>query len=541
MRKEEGGMKIFARRQITFYFVALVFLLFTLLAPLAADDIDDDPTLAYDEEFRPFSQSPFPQSPSTTTPSATTPSGGSAPASSNQVAPPTQTPVSTPAPVAPVAPAARTLEEQRLDTLRFGTETEVAALIQTLRNEKVSYLDDELIRIARTTRNRSILSGIMGFFGDMEKTGLEERAIRAITDRDEEANDTVLAAVDYLGKVKAGTAVDSLEELIVAGEARFLNSAIRALGRLRGDPYQNEDGEVMELTDRTALFLLDYYNNRGPNDENRREIVVALGETGSKEALSFLSGLVKNTNERATLRMAALEALSKVSSDEGLDAVIEAVSSTDPNIRSSAVAALGPYSGELVDNAILEAFRDSYFRTRIGAATAAGQRRLESAVPYLRYRAENDEVPQVRDEAIKALGAINNAEAMGVLDMLFAEKKNSDRVRIAAAEMLLQNNSAQYGSRVLLEMEDAQTRNQTALYNGFVRIMSAAKGPGLEGIAARFLSRGGVIERSLGLDLVLNNELRVLENEVRALMDERAYGASIARKAQSTLEKLGIL
>jgi HEAT repeat protein len=297
----------------------------------------------------------------------------------------------------------------------------------------------------------------------------------------------------------------------------------------------------MELTDRTAALLLDYYNNRSPGDETRREIVVALGETGSKEAVSFLSTLARNTGERAPLRMAALEALSKVSNNEGLDAVIEAVSSTDPNIRSSAVAALGPFSGEAVDNAILDAFRDSFFRTRIGAATAAGQRRLESAVPYLRYRAENDEVPQVRDEAIKALGAINNAEAMGILDMLFTERKNSDRVRIAAAEMLLQNNSAQYGSRVLLEMEDAQARNQTALYNGFVRVMSVAKGPGLEGIAARFLSRGGVIERSLGLDLVLNNELRSLVNEVRALMDERAYGASIARKAQSTLEKLGIL
>jgi HEAT repeat protein len=442
--------------------------------------------------------------------------------------------------VSPVAPAARTLEEQRLDTLRFGTETEVAALIQTLRNEKVSYLDDELIRIARATRNRSILSGILGFFGETEKSGLEERAIRAITERDEEANETVLAAVDYLGKVKAGDAVDCLEELIIAGEARFLNNAIRALGRLEGgDSYQSPDG--VELTDRTAAFLLDYYHNRGPGDETRREIVVALGETGSKEAVSFLSALAKNTSERAALRMAALEALSKVSSDEGLDAVIEAVSSSDPNIRSSAVAALGPYSGELVDNTILEAFRDSYYRTRIGAATAAGQRRLESAVPYLRYRAENDEVPQVRDEAIKALGAINNAEAMGILDMLFSERRNSDRVRIAAAEMLLQNNSAQYGSRVLQEMEDAQTRNQTALYNGFVRVMSAAKGPGLEGIAARFLTRGGVIERSLGLDLVLNNELRSLANEVRVLLDERAYGASIARKAQSTLEKLGIL
>jgi HEAT repeat protein len=525
MRNEEGGMKILARRHITYYFVALLLLFFALLAPLAADDETGDPTLAYDEEFRPPAQNT---------------SGGS-----DQAVP---TPTSNPAPVtvsAPpilVAPAARTLEEQRLDTLRFGTETEVAALIQTLRNEKVSYLDDELIKIARSTRNRSILTGILGFFGETEKTGLEERAIRAITERDEEANETVLAAVDYLGKVKAGAAVDCLEELIIAGEARFLNNAIRALGRLRGgDSYQSPDGEAMEITDRTAAFLLDYYHNRGPGDETRREIVVALGETGSKEAVSFLSTLAKNTSERAALRMAALEALSKVSNDDGLDAIIEAVSSTDPNIRSSAVAALGPFSGELVDNAILEAFRDSYYRTRIGAATAAGQRRLESAVPYLRYRAENDEVPQVRDEAIKALGAINNAEAMGILDMLFSERRNSDRVRIAAAEMLLQNNSAQYGSRVLLEMEDAQSRNQTALYNGFVRVMSAAKGPGLEGIAARFLTRGGVIERSLGLDLVLNNELRSLQNEVRILMDERAYGASIARKAQSTLEKLGVL
>ena len=526
MRNEEGGKRL---SKNCFWAIPLL-LFFALLVPLAADDIADDPTLAYDEDFRPPTQNTSVGSDQAVPPA---PAAVSAPTSN-------PLPAVTPA-VSPVAPAARTVEEQRLDTLRFGTETEVAALIQTLRNEKVSYLDDELIKIARTTRNRSILSGIMGFFAETEKTGLEERAIRAITERDEEANETVIAAVDYLGKVKAGEAVDCLEELIIAGEARFLNNAIRALGRLQGDSSQGPDGEPMELTDRTAAFLLDYYHNRGPGDETRREIVVALGETGSKEAVSFLSALAKNTSERAALRMAALEALSKVSSDEGLDAVIEAVSSTDPNIRSSAVAALGPYSGEQVDNAILEAFRDSYYRTRIGAVTAAGQRRLESAVPYLRYRAENDEVPQVRDEAIKALGAINNAEAMGILDMLFSERRNSDRVRIAAAEMLLQNNSAQYGSRVMLEMEDAQSRNQTALYNGFVRVMSVAKGPGLEGIAARFLSRGGVIERSLGLDLVLNNELRSLVNEVRVLMDERAYGASIARKAQSTLEKLGIL
>ena len=39
-------------------------------------------------------------------------------------------------------PALITTEEQRLRTLQFGTETEIAGLIQVLKNEKVSYLDE---------------------------------------------------------------------------------------------------------------------------------------------------------------------------------------------------------------------------------------------------------------------------------------------------------------------------------------------------------------------------------------------------------------
>ena len=423
-----------------------------------------------------------------------------------------------------------TLEKQRLDTLRYGTETEIAALIQTIKNEKVDYLDNELIEIAQKSKNRAIISGIFGFFTETEKSGLEERAIRAITERDQEANDTVLAAVNYLGSVKAGEAVDAIEELINSGESRFLGNALRALGRVAPE----------EEADNIASFLLDYYNDRNPSDENKREIINALGETGSKDTVSFLSKIIKDADERPTLRMAALEAMAKIGDDEGLDAVIEAVSSSDPNVRSSAVTALAPFSGEAAENAILEAFRDSYYRTRIGAAQAAGKRKLESAVPYLRYRAENDEIPNVKDEAIKALGAINNEEAMGILDSLFSGRKNSDRVRIMAAEMLLQNNADVYGSRVFAEMEDAKLKNQTALYNGFVRSMTTAKSPALETIVLRLIGGGGVIEKSLALDLILNNEFRQLADQIRSLLDEKKHSASIARKAQSTLEKLGL-
>ena len=436
----------------------------------------------------------------------------------------------------PAAPVTKTLEERRLDIIRFGTETEIATLIQTIKNEKVSYLDNELIVIARNTRNRNILTGIFSFFGDMEKPGLEERAIRAIRERDEEANDTVLAAVDYLGRVKAGESIDYLMELINSGESRFLNNAFRALGRASGSERTDESERAAD----SASFLLDYYKNRNPGDENRREIIVALGETRSKEAVSFLSELIKNNEERAVLRMAALDAVSKIGDKEGLDAVIEAVSSTDPNVRSTAIAALGPFSGESADSAIMEGFRDSYYRSRIGAAQAAGKRKLESAIPFLRFRAENDDVPAVKDEAIKALGAINSEETMGILDSLFTERKNADRVRILAADMLLQNDANKYGKRVEVEMAEAQTKRQTALYNGFIRILTTAKSPSLEDMTRRFLTGGGVIEKSLALDLVLNNEFSGLADDVRQLLDEKKNGASIARKARNTLDKLGL-
>ena len=430
------------------------------------------------------------------------------------------------------APPERRVEDRRRDTLRFGTETEIANLVQTLRSENVSLFDAELIEIAENTRNRNILSGIFNFFGETEKSGLEDRAIRAVQERDYEANEAVLAAVDYLGRLNVSQAAPALKELIMAGENRFLTNAIRALGRAaRGQE---------ETADDAALFLLNYYNNRSPSSENQREIVDALGETGSQEAVPFLIDLIADEEDRFVLRMAALNAVSRIGAPQAMEAVVAAVSSEDPNVRASAIAALGPFSGEAAEEAILDGFRDSFFRSRIGAAQAAGQRRLESAVPFLRFRAENDDVPAVRDEAIRALGAINNSESMNILNALFSGRGNSDRTRLLAAEMLLRNDADTYGVRVAVEMDDAQARNQTALYNGFIRTLTTARTESLEALARRLVTSGGVIERSLALDLILNNEFRSLANEVRGLLDERRHGVSLSRKARNTLERLGL-
>jgi HEAT repeat protein len=447
----------------------------------------------------------------------------------------------------------KSIEEQRRDTLLYGTETEVAALIQTLTGEGTADFDEPLITLVETSRNRTIVSGIFGFFSGREQRGLENRALRILGERDEEANETILAAVEYLGKLGVSEGIPALEDLITGGESRFLNAAFRALGRIAGKraaPKGGEDSEAgpasgeaeeegREISDRAAEFLMDYYINKNPGDENRRELITALGETLSKSAVSFLADLAVNEEERPPLRMAALGSLAKIGDDAGLDAVIKTLSSTDPNVRSAAVGALGPFTGKPVDAAILDGLRDSYYRTRLAAAEAAKTRKLESAVPYLRFRAERDEVPAVRDEAIRALGAIGTRETTDILYSLFKEKKNADRLRLSAAEMLCRRDPDNLAPLIILELDEAKRKNQP-LYNGFLRILGNAETPKLEELARGFLSAGGIVEKSLALDISLKNEYRSLAEEIRALLDPKRGNQSLVRKAQATLEKLGL-
>ncbi|MDR1248016.1 MAG: HEAT repeat domain-containing protein, partial [Treponema sp.] len=287
-----------------------------------------------------------------------------------------------------------------------------------------------------------------------------------------------------------------------------------------------------------AEYLVNLYNDRSPQDENRREIIIALGDVKSPAGIPLLREIAENSDERSALRMSALEALAKIGDSGGLGAVLQSVDSADPNVRSSAVAALGPFSGADVDKAILEAFRDSYYRTRMAAAQAARDRRLVEAIPYLRYRAERDDVPAVKDEAIKALGAIGNRECLDFLSSLFTERKNADRARILAAEMLLQDDADSYAAKVIEELDEAKRKNQTALYNGFLRILGAAKSPVLEDLCRRFFFSGGVVEKSYALDMTLNNSFRSLADQVKALTGEE--NGSLSRKSRAVAERLGL-
>jgi HEAT repeat protein len=366
---------------------------------------------------------------------------------------------------APVFADEKADAEKRRDIIRYGTDSEIAALIGTLRAEKTGDFDGDLIDIAEGTNNNAILVALFSFFADREEAGLEKRALPLLENYSDTRNDVVLGAIDYLGKMKSADAAGVLAPILDGDSGPFTNAAIRAYGRIAATAGRDE----------AADYLITYYRERSPANETQREIVIALGETGSKNATDFLVELIDNQEERYVLRMAALDAAAKIGDEAAKEAVVNAVLANDPNVRSSAVGALGAFDGDDVEKAILDAFRDSFFRTRLGACAAAGKRKLAAAIPYLRYRALNDEAAAVRDEAIKALGEIGSRAASAVLDEIFEGEKNPDRIRSLAAEMLVKQDPGTYTAKVTAAMEDAKKKNRAALASGLERALAAGK------------------------------------------------------------------
>ena len=415
------------------------------------------------------------------------------------------------------------------ETINYGTDNEILELIKKLRASGIDYMDDDLVRLVSKTKNQNIILGVFSFFNERSREGLEKPALAILDGREVESSQKINAALDYLGTVKEEGAIPAIMEIISSDDTDYHGTAIRALGKL---VYSETGGARPEITE----MLIVYYNNRDPGDGVRQAIVSAIGGSGGKDAAPFLLEII-NSNEQGTpLRMAAMEAAGKLKDRSTLESIIASASSADPNIRFAAVEALGSFDGDAVDAVILEGFRDTYFRTRLAAVRSAKARRLKDAIPYLRYRAERDEAAAVRDEAVMALGEMDNSEADAALLALLEDGKVGDSLRSRSAEMLIRNNADRYAEKVIAKLDEAKARNQTTLYKGLLKVLSSAKTGKVENLTARLFASKDVTEKFYALDLTANNRFTAFKDEVEKLAKDK--NPSLSRRAKTTLEKI---
>ncbi|GMO21761.1 MAG: hypothetical protein Ta2B_00640 [Termitinemataceae bacterium] len=420
-------------------------------------------------------------------------------------------------------------EQTMRDTIHYGTDSEIATVIKKIKTDKISSLDDDLAELAKTSNNDAILIGVFSYFSDQKKDTLADKALTILKDREDKSVVIILAAINYAGAVQDKKAQEVLQEIVTQNETRYNNSAIKALGNIAGNAGK-------AAADDMAEYLIGFYRDNELTEDTRHEIIVSLGSTGSKSALPFLHEIMGADDTSSYLKSGTLEALGKIKDNESLDIIIAAAAHEEPVVRAAAISALGTFSDAKSGKIILDAFRDSFFRTRLAAAKAAGLRKIDDAIPYLRHRSLYDDAASVREESIKSLGAMDLQEANKTLKDIFEDTKSNDRIRILCAEALLKNDPGTYCDIIIVKLDDLKKNRQTAMYNGLLKALTETQTPRLEELAARLFASKDVIDNAFALEITSKNNFSVFKDQVEKMSETK--NSTLAKKAGEILKNL---
>jgi HEAT repeat protein len=313
--------------------------------------------------------------------------------------------------------------QRREATLRYGIETQVIELIGALRAEKDQDYDELILELLANSNSPRLRVAILEYFAALPSDKAEALAARFIEERDSYQEALVLSSFSYLSTLKSRLALPAAFAILSDEEQRYMQAAVKMIGASADESSADE--------------LLAAYEADEAGAALKQAIIVALGDIRAAGALPLLSRIVEDEASGKVERMYAATALGRIG-DKASVAVLERASvSNDPNVRASAVEALGGFDSANARAALVNALRDAHVLPRAAAARGIAKLGVEDAVPALEFKVAYDPERSVREASIDALAAIGNKRAWDFLVGYAEDAKSPSQYRVKAFTVLI--------------------------------------------------------------------------------------------------------
>ncbi|MCO6438591.1 MAG: HEAT repeat domain-containing protein [Phycisphaerae bacterium] len=292
---------------------------------------------------------------------------------------------------------------------------EALALIAT--DEATGSLGHQLANAA-DPQLRARIAEALGLVGS-------KSAIAALTqsldDQDRHVRST---AAESLGRIGSDRTVAPLIAWLNHGENSDRCATVEALGRIRTDraiaalvdALLDPDVDVQEAAAETLAEIgLDRTQDAIISGVRRLNewTALVLGTIGSDRSLQVLIDALTDTDP--TVRSCAAMGLGVVEPDRAIPALIGRLEDDDGNVRAKAAEALGRTGSILGVAPLIQALRDDADDVRIATAKALGNIRSDQPVDALVFSLKHDRVGAVRAASASALGLIASDRALHAL------------------------------------------------------------------------------------------------------------------------------
>ena len=413
--------------------------------------------------------------------------------------------------------------KRRLDVLRYGIETQVIELINTLTSEKNKDYTEDLLPIFDTVTSPRLRSAILDYYSMLELDLAASRAAAIVANRDETPDTLVGTAFSYLLTLKSDAALDHARRIIEDDERKYLGAAIKMLG--------------VTGTDDDVQLLRTLYESASSDAGMKQEIILAFGKMRAVSSFELLASIASAEDSGKIERMYACTALGDLGDIRAVPVLTRASVSSDPNVRANAIGALQNFEGKEVDNAILQGLRDQHIAPRAAAIKAAEKRKIKEAIPFLEFRIKSDPERSIKDAAIIALATIGGKDGMEFLLVFLEDVKSPLAQRAGAFVAILTHGSSADLDRSMAVIRAAAGEKDKSLFLALSRASMASSSPQAVRVARFLLSDPDHLIRLGAIAWAERNKATELIPELSALADTDPV-ESLRKRIAITIERI---
>lgn len=419
------------------------------------------------------------------------------------------------------------LKSDRRETLLYGIDSEVKELIAKLTKDSIEGFDTELKSILETTSDDTLKIAILDYFYKVDSKSGEDTAIKiydAIEYEDEYSIKYAQKALSYLSKIKSKEAIDRAGDLLSSEKEDILISVLKLVGENR----------VISLEDR----IIELLNSDETEDQVFLQTIRTLGQIKSLKSLDDLIEIADDEDEETTVRNAACFSLGEIKDPKGIDVLKRCFGdSSNFLLQRSALEALSKFELAEMDDLLVEGLRSNHWQIRYSAAKSLGERKSSTAIDVLYYKARKDPEVKIKKAAIKALGEINSAKTKDLLKEIFTTKKNSDALKIAAIEALIEHDTDWIFPIIKEEYIKKIDEKRKPVIDNAIKFLSKAEFSKASSFWGELLDSENYLYRIYAIEGIRYNSLNEHKDRLKTISEEDK-NKSVKKRALSVIEEM---
>ena len=412
--------------------------------------------------------------------------------------------------------------ENKSNTIKYGVPSEISSLIDELIKNDDPRFTEEIYDVFQVSKNTVIKQKVLNYFKQLEDPCLEDYAVETLNDPYDEKNDLVKACFQYISAVKTKEAITAVLSLIESENDSYFNDAIAAIGEI-GGPEE-------------ALFLVEYLERDDLSDAQRQTLMRTCGKMHAVQTWEKVVSVAEDEDENLYVRMYAAEALGLMEKKESVPVLTSLFSENDPNLRQYVIKGLSHFSGVVeAEETIMQGIRDEHWRVRQEAIKTAKEMKLKDSVPYLIYRAKNDNEKVIKDEAYTTLAALNDKEANDFMISQLQEKKTGDASKKKIVEVLLKEGHSGQKEILTLAEECLKDDKKKDLRYAIGKELAKYENSAYDEICIKYLTSKDATTQSLGLDIYKTNKFSSAESVMRTIYADKKANAGVKKRIKTIL------